>query len=47
MALALDADPGALTKPITPSLGLEGEAVAVFGPPSPKADWQKPITQYI
>jgi hypothetical protein len=39
--------PDTSVKPIAPSLGPEGEVVAVVGPPSPEADWQKLITEYL
>jgi hypothetical protein len=39
--------PRSLSWAITPSPGPEGEVVAVIGPPSPEADWQKAITMYL
>jgi hypothetical protein len=34
-----EAGPGASAGPITPSLGLEGDIVAIVGPSSLKVDW--------
>jgi hypothetical protein len=42
-----EVEPGASAGPIAPSPGPEGEVAAIVGSPSPKADWRKPIVEYL
>jgi hypothetical protein len=37
----------ASAKPITADPGRAGELVAIVEPPSPEADWRKPIAEYL
>jgi hypothetical protein len=47
LASVLEASPGALTGLVEQSPGPEGKVAAVIGPPSPKADWRKSISEYL
>jgi hypothetical protein len=42
-----EASLGASAGPTTPIPGPEGDVAAIIGPPSPKADWKKPIAEYL